>query len=179
MICTLTTARLSMRKWKAVMQDSPDWRKEKITFDAAYGKERATAYLFLPAHVKPPFQTVAFFPSGRALDRRLERNARGHKVFRVRDSAAGARCSIRFIKERTNGRPPGRDRTPRRGARSLIQDSKDHRPLARLPGNSPGYRPQSLRLHGRKHGGGIGRDFCRGGRPFQGRDLYRWWILRR
>ena len=27
-------------KLESVVQDSPDWRKEKITFDAAYGKER-------------------------------------------------------------------------------------------------------------------------------------------
>lgn len=26
------------------------------------------AYLFLPAHVRPPYQTVVFFPSARVLD---------------------------------------------------------------------------------------------------------------
>ena len=35
-------------------QDSADWRKEKIVFDAAYGKERVTLYLFLPcARLRP------------------------------------------------------------------------------------------------------------------------------
>jgi serine/threonine protein kinase/dienelactone hydrolase len=47
--------------------DTPDWRKEKISFDAAYGNERITAYLFLPKKVPPPFQTVVFFPSARVL----------------------------------------------------------------------------------------------------------------
>ncbi len=37
------------------------WRKETITFDAAYGQERVTAYLFLPANSHPPYQTVVFF----------------------------------------------------------------------------------------------------------------------
>jgi serine/threonine protein kinase/formylglycine-generating enzyme required for sulfatase activity/predicted esterase len=46
-------------------QDSADWRKEKVMIDAAYGKERMALYLFLPAHVQPPFQTVVFFPSAR------------------------------------------------------------------------------------------------------------------
>ena len=55
-------------KLEPVAQDSADWRKEKITFDAAYGKERMTAYLFLPAKVRPPYQTVVFFPSARVLD---------------------------------------------------------------------------------------------------------------
>jgi len=38
------------------------WRKEKATFDAAYGGERVIAYLFLPKNVKPPYQTVIYFP---------------------------------------------------------------------------------------------------------------------
>jgi hypothetical protein len=50
-------------KIESVAQDSTDWRKEKVTFDAAYGKERMAAYLFLPAHVQPPYQTVIFFPT--------------------------------------------------------------------------------------------------------------------
>jgi dienelactone hydrolase len=54
-------------KLESVAQDSQDWRKQKITFDAAYGKERVTAYLFLPANVRPPYQTVIFFPSARVL----------------------------------------------------------------------------------------------------------------
>jgi eukaryotic-like serine/threonine-protein kinase len=55
-------------KLESVEQDSPDWRKEKITFDAAYGNERITAYLFIPVRVQPPYETVVFFPSGRVLD---------------------------------------------------------------------------------------------------------------
>jgi dienelactone hydrolase len=55
-------------KLESVAQDSTDWRKEKVTFDAAYGNERMAAYLFLPAHVRPPYQTVVFFPSALVLD---------------------------------------------------------------------------------------------------------------
>ena len=52
---------------EGVAVETPDWRKEKITFDAAYGHERVTAYLFLPKHVAPPYQTVVFFPSANVL----------------------------------------------------------------------------------------------------------------
>jgi eukaryotic-like serine/threonine-protein kinase len=45
---------------------SPDWRRERITFDAAYGNERVIAYLFLPKSVSPPYQTIVFFPHGAA-----------------------------------------------------------------------------------------------------------------
>ena len=41
---------------------SPDWRRERITFNAAYGNERVIAYLFLPKSVSPPYQTIVYFP---------------------------------------------------------------------------------------------------------------------
>lgn len=47
--------------------DLPDWRKERVTFRTAYGDERMAAYLFLPKHVRPPYQTVVFSPSARVL----------------------------------------------------------------------------------------------------------------
>jgi dienelactone hydrolase len=45
---------------------SPHWRKERITFNAAYGNERVIAYLLLPANARPPYQTVIFFPGSGA-----------------------------------------------------------------------------------------------------------------
>jgi eukaryotic-like serine/threonine-protein kinase len=50
-----------------VVRETEDWREEKVTFDAAYNGERMSAYLFLPKRVKPPYQTVLFFPSARVL----------------------------------------------------------------------------------------------------------------
>ena len=46
--------------------DEPYWKKIKVTFDAAYNKERMTAYLFLPKNAAPPFQTMVFFPASNA-----------------------------------------------------------------------------------------------------------------
>jgi len=43
------------------------WRREKITFNAAYGTDRVTAYLFLPVGYEAPFQPIVFFPSINAL----------------------------------------------------------------------------------------------------------------
>jgi predicted Ser/Thr protein kinase/dienelactone hydrolase len=67
-----TAAPLNARS-EGVLEDAADWRKEKITFDAAYGNERVTAYLFLPKRVHPPFETIVFFPSARVLDLRDSR----------------------------------------------------------------------------------------------------------
>jgi dienelactone hydrolase len=42
--------------------ESQHWRKEKVSFKAAYGQDRVPAYLFLPRGVEPPYQTVIYFP---------------------------------------------------------------------------------------------------------------------
>jgi dienelactone hydrolase len=54
-------------KVEGMIEETADWREEKITFDAAYGNGRMAAYLFLPKNVRPPYQTVLFFPSARVL----------------------------------------------------------------------------------------------------------------
>jgi predicted Ser/Thr protein kinase/dienelactone hydrolase len=52
-------------KVEGIVKETPDWREEKISYDAAYNGERLSAYLFLPKRVRPPYQTVLFFPSAR------------------------------------------------------------------------------------------------------------------
>jgi eukaryotic-like serine/threonine-protein kinase len=50
-----------------VVKETADWREEKVSFDTAYNGERMSAYLFLPKRVRPPYQTVLFFPSARVM----------------------------------------------------------------------------------------------------------------
>jgi dienelactone hydrolase len=50
--------------------EEEDYIRERITFDAAYGKERMIAYLYLPKKGTPPYQTVIDFPGGFALKSR-------------------------------------------------------------------------------------------------------------
>jgi dipeptidyl aminopeptidase/acylaminoacyl peptidase len=45
---------------------SDDWTVEKTTFNAAYGGEKMTAYLYLPKNTPPPYQTLIFFPGSYA-----------------------------------------------------------------------------------------------------------------
>lgn len=51
---------------EGIVKETDDWREQKVTFDAAYRGERMAAYLFLPKNVKPPYQTILFFPSAQA-----------------------------------------------------------------------------------------------------------------
>jgi len=47
------------------MDDSnPYFRRETVTFRAAYGNDRVVAHLYLPKNATPPYQTVLFVPSG-------------------------------------------------------------------------------------------------------------------
>jgi serine/threonine protein kinase/formylglycine-generating enzyme required for sulfatase activity/dienelactone hydrolase len=50
-----------------IQDSSPFWRKEKITFDAAYDGNRVIAHLFLPKAGKPPYQIVIYFPGVNAV----------------------------------------------------------------------------------------------------------------
>ncbi|MGH9604316.1 MAG: bifunctional serine/threonine-protein kinase/formylglycine-generating enzyme family protein [Terracidiphilus sp.] len=52
---------------EGVVKETEDWREEKVSFDASYKGERMAAYLFLPKRVRPPYQTILFFPSARVL----------------------------------------------------------------------------------------------------------------
>jgi dienelactone hydrolase len=66
---------------EAVDDSSEDWLREKVTFSAAYGNERVIAYLFLPKHAKPPFQTVVFFPGSNNLNERSSEKNLSTRLF--------------------------------------------------------------------------------------------------
>jgi dienelactone hydrolase len=55
-------------KVEAVDDSSPHWRREKVSYRAAYGDERIPAYVFLPKNATPPYQTVVLFPTSYARD---------------------------------------------------------------------------------------------------------------
>jgi formylglycine-generating enzyme required for sulfatase activity/cephalosporin-C deacetylase-like acetyl esterase/predicted Ser/Thr protein kinase len=50
------------------------WKKQKVTFNAAYGNERMSAYVFLPKNATPPYQTVIFYPGSWAIYQRSSRD---------------------------------------------------------------------------------------------------------
>jgi hypothetical protein len=53
-------------------ESNEDWICEKISFNAAYGKEKMLAYLFLPRNAAPPFQTIIYFPGGDARENSVD-----------------------------------------------------------------------------------------------------------
>lgn len=109
---------------ETVAQDSADWRKERIVFDAAYGNERVTLYLFLPSRTSPPYQTVILFPSARALyTPSSEALTDLHFIdFVIQSGRAVAYPVYKGTYERT-APPPGLDTMS--GRETLIQAMKD------------------------------------------------------
>jgi serine/threonine protein kinase/formylglycine-generating enzyme required for sulfatase activity/dienelactone hydrolase len=68
---------------------SPFWKVERITYNAAYNRERISAYLYLPKNAKPPYQTVVYFPhSGGFALRRFEQAEMSYLSFLVRAGRA-------------------------------------------------------------------------------------------
>lgn len=49
---------------------SPEWRRETVSYAAAYGGERIPAYLFLPKNAKPPYQVVVVFSGSNVMSER-------------------------------------------------------------------------------------------------------------
>ncbi len=111
-------------KTEPVAQDRRDWRKEKVTFDAAYGNERMAAYLFIPANVRPPYQTVVFFPSARVLD--IPNSSTLGDMKFIDYVIQSGRAVLYPVFKGTYERPaptPGPDTVA--GRETLIQESKD------------------------------------------------------
>lgn len=56
---------------EAVVDEADDgheaWRRERVSFSAAYADERITAQVFIPRNSTPPYQTIVHFPGGDAL----------------------------------------------------------------------------------------------------------------
>ena len=159
-------------KLEAVAQDSPDWRKEKVTFDAAYGNERMTAYLFLPAHVRPPYQTVVFFPSARA--RWTYPRARTLADMKFIDYVIQSGRAVVYpvykgTYERTAAQPPGPDTAA--GRETLIQDSKDLGRSIDYLETRPDFDRNRIGYMGVSMGAAVGVNLAASGAAVQSGDL--------
>ena len=62
-----TTRRTSIRVSKAIDEETAHWRREKVSFAAAYGNERVLGYLYIPKRATPPYQTIVYWHPGMSL----------------------------------------------------------------------------------------------------------------
>jgi cephalosporin-C deacetylase-like acetyl esterase len=52
--------RTELKPEVAAVEEATHWRRERVSFEAAYGNERVPAHLFLPRNAKPPYQAVVY-----------------------------------------------------------------------------------------------------------------------
>jgi formylglycine-generating enzyme required for sulfatase activity/dienelactone hydrolase len=70
-------------------REEDDYVRQKIAFDAAYGRERMTAYLFLPKRGSTPYQTVVFFPGSSSIHTRSSADLEpGYNAFVLKSGRA-------------------------------------------------------------------------------------------
>jgi pimeloyl-ACP methyl ester carboxylesterase len=50
--------------FEGIDEDNSYWKREKISFAAAYGNERVLGYLYIPKHATPPYQTIIYADPG-------------------------------------------------------------------------------------------------------------------
>ncbi|MCI0618973.1 SUMF1/EgtB/PvdO family nonheme iron enzyme, partial [bacterium] len=85
-------------------------KKEKVSFDAAYGNDRMIAYIFLPVNSEPPYQTVVFFPGAGAQRFSSNENMQGgyadYLDFLVRSGRAAVYPVYKGTYERGGGSDP-------------------------------------------------------------------------
>lgn len=49
---------------EGIDQENSYWKREKVSFAAAYGNERVLGYLYIPKHATPPYQTILYADPG-------------------------------------------------------------------------------------------------------------------
>ena len=73
-------------KVETVDESSPHWRKERVSYEAAYGDERIPALVFLPRNAEPPFSDRRVVPGNRRLRVALKREPGLHLPLRLHSS---------------------------------------------------------------------------------------------
>ena len=114
---------------ESVDDSSSYWRKERVSFDAAYGNQRVPAHLFLPKNAAPPYQTVIVFPSRYAVNAGATLNLDSRFDFIIRSGRAVLYPVYQGTYER----------------RTAVAGARSERPNASATCTSSGQRTSSAR----------------------------------
>jgi pimeloyl-ACP methyl ester carboxylesterase len=104
-------------------ESAPDWRRESVSIDAAYGKERFTVHLDLPTTGDPPYRAVVYFPGSNATEQSTFEDAYWERFDYIpRSGRALVRPVLAGMYERSDRpvTPPHRSQLDQ--ARAYVQD---------------------------------------------------------
>ncbi len=139
---------------ESVDDSSPWWRKERVSFNAAYADERVIAFVFLPRTAARPYQTIIFFPGGTAQRERTSENLELRRVdFLLRSGRAVVYPIYKGMYERNRiSEPAGPN-----AVRDLrIQWAKDFSRSVDYIETRADLDPQNLAFYGLSGGAGFG-----------------------
>jgi pimeloyl-ACP methyl ester carboxylesterase len=138
---------------ESVDDSSPNWRAERITFNAAYHHQRVIAWLYLPKNKPPPYQTIIYFPptSARVLAR-IDEAEINRIAFLIKSGRAVLFPIYQGTYERRATEPPGpsgeRDR--------VVEQCKDFRRSIEYLKTRPDLSSDRLGYYGLSEGARLG-----------------------
>lgn len=129
------------------------WRRERVSYAAAYPGERVTAQIFLPNNSEPPYQTIVHFPGGDAL---LLGSSRDAGLLHVEPFLRTGRAVVYPVYqgtfERKSSLPPG----PNTLRDQIIQQIKDLRRTVDYLETRSDIDRTAMAFHGLSYGGSRG-----------------------
>jgi dienelactone hydrolase len=133
---------------------SPYWRRQRITFNAAYGNERVIAHLYLPKSASPPYQAIVFYPGSDAVHTHTFTDAHLYAVdFLIKSGRAVLFPEYKNTFERL-GKLPDRGTIADRDA--IIEQAKDLRRSVDYLESRPDIDHDRLAYYGFSMGGARG-----------------------
>ena len=110
---------------EGVDQETPYWRRERVSFASPEGNERVPAYLYLPRNARPPYQAVIYAHAGMAL--RLPSPQPGEQLFFDFVVKSGRAFLLPVLKGHYQRRYAGPPTGPNAARDRLIVESKEFR----------------------------------------------------
>jgi eukaryotic-like serine/threonine-protein kinase len=125
------------------------WRREAVSFAAAYPGERAGAHVFLPRGASPPYQAVIHFPGGDAL---MLESSRDAGLLHVEPFLRSGRAVVYPIYKGTFERQVGADLGILARTNLLVQQIQDLRRTVDYLLTRPEIDGERLAFHGLSYG---------------------------
>jgi poly(3-hydroxybutyrate) depolymerase len=126
------------------------WRRERISFDAAYGDERVTLQLFVPTAAEPPYQVVVHFPGGDAV---LLNDSEEAGLLSVEPFLRTGRVVAYPVYKGTFERKVQRQRGPMAVRTEIIEQTQDLRRTLDYLATRNDIAQDKIAFHGLSYGG--------------------------
>jgi dienelactone hydrolase len=132
--------------------ETAEWRREIVTFTAAYGGERVIAAVFLPKTATPPYQTVVFFPGSNAIAEKTVRTVRGPE-FLVQSGRALVIPAYKGAWDRADGLTSTWPSTTHRHKDAVVRQVKDFKRTVDYLATRAEFDLSKLAYYGNSWGG--------------------------